>query len=57
MVYNKRLHVESAELATVRAIYEDSFPIDERYRSDEAFVIAGAFLMLGLFLLLVILLT
>lgn len=30
MVYNKRLHVESAELATVRAIYEDSFPIDER---------------------------
>lgn len=30
MIYTKRLHVDSVELVAVRAIYEDSFPIDER---------------------------
>ena len=30
MIYTKKLHVDSVELATVQAIYEDSFPIDER---------------------------
>ena len=51
---------KNALFPKVEIVYVKGFPRRagiERYRSDEAFVIAGAFLMLGLFLLLVILLT
>ncbi|MBO7317835.1 MAG: GNAT family N-acetyltransferase [Bacteroidales bacterium] len=34
MIYNKVLSVDSVELATVREIYESSFPVDERRAYD-----------------------